>query len=365
MMASPLAKGLFHRAIVQSGSYGFTPIERGRAAASEGGHKHSSTELLVLLHKTDGSAKTEDDARAQVAALSRNETREYLYSKTAEDFFALFDGGGFGMIDLPRYFGDGSVLPASSDIETFSSAANHNQVPTILGTNRDEPAIFMVRDPYWVRNWLGFIPRLRDESAYLRAVHYGAQSWKARGVDELARAMRASGNPNVYTYRFDWDELPSLLGYDLSVALGAAHGLEIAFAFGEFERGMNLGYLYEASENKDELARAMMGYWAEFARSGDPGQGGADFPRWNAFDPNGESHILLDLPVSEIRMDTAQLTMRDVKAQLAADTAIASREERCGLYATNFRFEHFDQQEYDAFGDGGCADLPAQQFQRF
>ena len=33
-------------------------------------------------------------------------------------------------------------------------------------------------------------------------------------------------------YRFDWDEEPTVMFYDLSIALGAAHGLEIAFVFG-------------------------------------------------------------------------------------------------------------------------------------
>ena len=82
----------------------------------------------------------------------------------------------------------------------------------------------MVRAPEHVENWLGFLPRPKDEAAYKRAVYYGAQAWKYRGVDSLANYMSAAGNDNVYAYRFDWDEEPSQLGFDLSVALGAAHG---------------------------------------------------------------------------------------------------------------------------------------------
>ena len=74
----------------------------------------------------------------------------------------------------------------------------------------------------------------------------------------------------VYAYRFDWDEEPSVMGYDLSVALGAAHGLEIAFVFGEFERGLGLKYLYPKSPARDALSSSMMSYWTEFAYSGDP-----------------------------------------------------------------------------------------------
>ena len=56
--------------------------------------------------------------------------------------------------------------------------------------------------------------------------------------------MTASGNPDVFTYRFDWDEEPIQFGFDLSKALGAAHGLEIAFAFNDFSDGLGAGALY-------------------------------------------------------------------------------------------------------------------------
>ena len=62
--------------------------------------------------------------------------------------------------------------------------------------------------------------------------------------------MRRSGNEQVYAYRFDWDEEPSQFGFDLSVALGAAHGLEIAFAFNDFEGGMGLDYIYPHNEGQ-------------------------------------------------------------------------------------------------------------------
>ncbi|GIS18344.1 MAG: hypothetical protein CM15mP120_02600 [Pseudomonadota bacterium] len=99
-------------------------------------------------------------------------------------------------------------LPNSDDRGNLFRSQYHNMVPTILGTNRDEPSLFMVRAPEYVENWLGFLPRLKDEAAYKRAVYYGAQAWKYRGVDSLANYMSAAGNDNVYAYRFDWDEEP-------------------------------------------------------------------------------------------------------------------------------------------------------------
>ena len=60
--------------------------------------------------------------------------------------------------------------------------------------------------------------------------------WKATGADMPAAALRGT-QPDVYVYRFDWDEEPTLLGADLGEMLGAAHGFEIPFVFGHFDLG--------------------------------------------------------------------------------------------------------------------------------
>jgi para-nitrobenzyl esterase len=86
------------------------------------------------------------------------------------------------MIDAPEMFGDGAVLPLESDaVKLFADPTRYNAVPVILGTNRDEPALFMVRDPRWVENRLWIFPRLKDEASYLRHVRYGADSWRIGG----------------------------------------------------------------------------------------------------------------------------------------------------------------------------------------
>lgn len=369
MMASPLAKDLFHRAIVQSGGFEVTELNHARQAQADGGHPNSSKELIAALMVADGTASDKDSARARHDDMPTLALKDYLYSKSVEEMYAVLDGGGFGMVNLPDNFGDGYVLPQLNNEAIFGNADNHNMVPTILGTNRDEPALFMVRDPYWVKNLLGFLPRLKDEDAYLRAVKYGALSWKERGVDRLARLMTAAGNQQVFAYRFDWDELPSIMGYDLSTALGAAHGLEIAFVFGDFEGGMNLGYLYEEAENKDELAQAMMGYWSEFARSGNPSKGNGRTALWQPWGNQGQTALLLDSQPDGIRMMDEEVTLAGIKTMLAADPQVASQAERCTLYANNFRGATFDEQEYASLGTqvggSGCADYPAAEMRRF
>ncbi len=339
MMASPLASGLFHRAIVQSGGFSPTPVSYAQNYQADGGATLSSRELVAKLLIHDGRAADHASAKLRAGDMTGRELKDYLYAKTPAQIFAQLDGGGFGMIPLPDNFADGHVLPDLTTEEIFSDPNNHNMVPTILGTNRDEPSLFMVRAPEHVENWLGFLPRLKDAAAYKRAVYYGAQAWKYRGVDSLANYMRRAGNEHVYAYRFDWDEEPSQMGFDLSVALGAAHGLEIAFVFNDFDGGMGLSYIYPDNEDQYALANSMTSYWTEFAYNGDPAQGrdGAEVP-WLSWESQGKRSIILDTPADRgIFMDDEEVTLEGLRQQLINDQNITNKAERCNLYRTAFR----------------------------
>ncbi len=358
MMASPLATDLLHRAIVQSGGYRHESMASARNFKDEGGHPMSSAELMNRFLIADGSVPDRDAAKRFQNDMNPSSIREYLYSKPVTEFFSEFDGGGFGMYNSPRVLADGHVLPDLPVAEIFGNADNHNAVPVILGTNRDEPAIFMVRSPEYTTNLLGLFPRLKDEEEYLNRVRYGALSWKERGVDSLAQWMRAAGNEHVYAYRFDWDEEPSQFGFDLSKALGAAHGLEIAFAFGEFDGGLGVGYLYPGDEAQMALADSMTSYWSEFAYNGSPGRGrDGQEVEWLAWGTNGKHSIILDSPADQgILMSEGIVTKASIKAELAADAGFSDGTLKCELYATTFRGEDFVQSEYEAL-DPACAGL--------
>jgi para-nitrobenzyl esterase len=224
----------------------------------------------------------------------------------------------------------------------------------------------MVRNPEYVENWLGFLPRLKDEDTYKRIVKYGALAWKQRGVDSLANYMTAAGNTNVYAYRFDWDEEPSQAGFDLSVALGAAHGLEIAFAFDEFDGGLGVSYIYPNDDAQFALADSMTSYWSEFAYSGDPGRGReGKQPEWLAWGANGKRSIILDSPADQgIFMDDEEVTLQSIKAALAEDSGFPDGADKCRIYARNFRGDDFVQSEYAAL-DPACGELDPTELARF
>ncbi len=359
MMASPLAAGLFHRAIVQSGGFNAVSLQEAGDYADQGGHPMSARELVSRLLVQDGTAENLASARTYQDDMGRSALRDYLYDKPPEAFFRILEEGSFGgMIDAPNTFRDGHVLPDLSTEEIFSKAENHNPVPVILGTNRDEVALFLAVSPENTETFLWIFPRLKDEDAYLRRVKYGSLAWKERGVDSLATYMTTAGNPHVYAYRFDWDEEGSILGYDLSKVFGAAHGVEIAFVFGDFENGMSaLGELYAASPGRDALSDAMMSYWTQFAVSGNPGRGrDGNLPPWLAWGTDGQHSLILDTEQDQgIRMTGETVTLDGIKAQLASDPDITDPEERCRLYLLTFRRQGFDREEYNNFGPDGCA----------
>lgn len=366
MLASPLAKGLFHRAIVQSGGFATQPLESARNPVAQGGHRYSSAEIVKQLLVADGTVSAAEAAEQFAEDMSRTELRQYLYGKKPDDFYALFNGSALGMVDLPSNFGDGYVLPDMPTEEIFSDAANYNQMPVILGTNRDEPSLFMFLDTRHIDFFLGVLPRFKDEQGYLQAVKYGALSWKLRGVDSIARAMTASGNSEVFAYRFDWDEEPSRLGFDLSKALGAAHGLEIPFVFDDFEN-THVALIYPDDDAQFALADSISAYWTQFAATGDPGQGqqGSQVP-WLAWGTDGKRSIILDSPADQgVYMDDSEVTLAGIKAMLASDEAFVDETLRCHIYVRNFRGENFVQAEYDNLSSGVCRELDPSQISFF
>ena len=118
------------------------------------------------------------------------------------------------------------------------------------------------------------MPRFVNERTYLAIADARLRMWKATGVDGPLTSLRRS-EPNVFVYRFDWDEEPTVLGADLAKMLGACHGFEIPFVFGHFDLGRAGRMIYDDKNlaGREALAKAMMSYWAAFARDGDPGRG--------------------------------------------------------------------------------------------
>jgi para-nitrobenzyl esterase len=328
LLVSPLARGLFHRAIAQSAGLRTSTVEE-----AEHEHRHSSEELLLALLERDGRAKERGAAQTRAASMTPAEVASYLRGKSSDDILAVAAPGNFGgILDVPVVFRDGTVVPREDPFVLLGQPGRWNEVPVMLGTNRDENKVFLFSDPAVVRRWFGIYPQVRDPLRYQLSAEYTAKMWKATGADEIAMRLRKG----VWVYRFDWDEEPKILGADLATLLGASHSFEIPFVFGHFDLGPEGNRLWTKENEAGRLAlsAAMMSYWAEFARAGDPGSGRrGDLPRWRGWDGNGkdapEFAVLDTAAGGGIRMSSDVLTKARVVAEIEQDARMPTPEAKC------------------------------------
>jgi para-nitrobenzyl esterase len=364
LLVAPEAKGLFHRAIAESGGTSRTSVAEAEnlADAEPPGQPQSSGEILLRLLQRDGAADR-SAAKAKLAGMSDAEIATYLRGKTASEILTVYTPEPAGMIRMPLVFADGSVLPEGPLEERFAREDGWNRVPVMVGTNRDEFRLFLYPDPARIRRVLWIFPRFVNERTYLATADARSRMWKATGADGPAAAFRRS-EPNVFVYRFDWDEEPKVLGADLSKMLGACHGFEIPFVFGHFDLGRGGRIIYNEANRpgREVLAHSMMSYWAAFAKSGDPGRGlDGTLTPWTPWDDSSETApkyiVLATSEGGGLRMANEIETPAKVVAAVDSDSRLATPAERCevlGMLASWSR--GFTKEQYAARGE--CSAYP-------
>jgi para-nitrobenzyl esterase len=362
LLVSPLARGLFQRAISQSGgTWSSTPAEaehyRDDAVP---GDTQSSSEILLRLLPPDPTSADRAAAKAALAARSPGELAAALRIVPQGRLFAAYAAEEGERYDPPRVFREGSVLPEAPFLEALGTPGAYHAVPVLLGSNRDEQKLFTFFDPEQVRRWFGRIPQAKDPLAYQRDSAYRSRAWKVTGVDEPARRLAGAQPGQVFAYRFDWDEEPSTLWSDLGELIGAAHGLEIPFVFGHWQLGSAGKILFDAENmaGREELAAMMMSYWAEFAWRGDPGRGRAGtLPRWTAWQDDGEKYAVLDTPAGGgVRMASESERLADIAAAILADPSFRDEAERCRALARlgEWTMDQPPHEDYAAAANGAC-----------
>src|SRR5262245_43022326 len=341
MLQSPLAAGLFSRAISESGGVSSPTLAQAEnlTTDAEPGVENSSNELLLRLLEKHHGAADRTAASALAASLSPSEIAAFLRERSPGEIFAAYTGSsGMGMLRFPAIFPDGTVMPALSAEQQFTSG-RYNRVPVILGTNRDENKLFMAFDPEYTRLRFRVLPSVRDPVRYDRDAEYQALAWKLNGADDPARWMRAAQGPNVFAYRFDWDELDRFLWVDWSRVIGAAHAIEIPFVFGDFHIPLLRSLFADANlASREQLSHAMMSYWAEFAATGAPGKGrGGDLPLWKPWDesaPESDRFVVFDSESGGgVRMSADAVTGSTLVARIVADPRFTDGAERCAFLA--------------------------------
>ncbi|HVN21942.1 MAG TPA: carboxylesterase/lipase family protein [Dongiaceae bacterium] len=268
-MASPLSKGLFQKAIGESG-----------AAFSRSG-----------LSFDPMSTRTEKDAKLMKDKFGVSSIAE-MRAIPAEKLLQAFappqsPGFDFGP-DIDGYF-----LPES--VSAIFAAGKQNDVAMIAGWNRDEGSFeiaFAQRKPTAesfkataqkdfgdkADEFLKLYPTDTPEHVQRSAQDYAGDKFIALSTWDWIEAQTKTGKQPVYRYRFD---MAPFSNDPNAPRMGAYHSAEIEYVFGQLESKTDV--IWRESDHK--VSDVMQRYWSNFAKTGNPnGAGLPNWPPYNAAD---------------------------------------------------------------------------------
>lgn len=277
IMGMPEARGLYHKAIGQSG---------GNSNTRRQDYAMRATELLLEYAGVGGVE--------ELRALS---WQEVLSAQEKVMGASLLPESIYGPVI------DGVVFPAAPlQAVAKGEAAN---IPLLVGSTRDEGRAWMVDIPILSTPVVTPSVMMTAFPYYRRAVPAGKTSWGASmvyqdtypefalrpnfwslamGTDIMLRiptlrqaeAQLVYQPENVFVYRFDWaPPSPEYPGLDL----GALHGAELGFTSGYPEGWPEI---YGESGIPKGLMDQIMDAWIAFAKTGDPNHGG--MPTWQPYE---------------------------------------------------------------------------------
>jgi para-nitrobenzyl esterase len=287
LLAMPAAKGLFHRAIIESGpSIHVQPRDR-------------ATAMAIELMKEVGLKPTEIEELHDIPVEQLVKAYDDIDNRLDEQGESRLKGGlehhgfiptaGFG--SLPEY----AFEPVAPEV-----SAN---VPPIIGTNHHEWALQFRPDkqiydrtltesqlsdrrnvlagrggPRVMETYARLYPNTRPAVRFILLA-----TARIYRQDSIALAERKAYQKKapVYMYRFDWES-------QRDVKMLAHHGIEVPFVFDNTSRGDQGGQGPKAAALADKISDA----WIAFSRTGNSNV--PRLPHWAAYDPQSRATMLFN-----------------------------------------------------------------------
>lgn len=286
LLTIPAAKGLFHKAISESGG-GRDGVLTGRPIREENAdalYSVSAETIGINFARKHKIESTDEAALAKLRSLSVEE---------------IVDGGQENDSSGVRIY-SGPILDGKLVVETAESAykaGRQARIPLIIGncsaeiggafvsTASSKDALFSLFGELEAEAKAAFDPEGNKEFAEVITKFNTDWVW-GEPARMIARAFVAQRNP-AYMYQFGY--VPVTMRE--RARYGAGHGSEISFVFNTLNA--RWGAPAEATPEEKELARIMNTYWANFAKTGNPN--GKGLPVWPLYNTQKEEILDIEL----------------------------------------------------------------------
>ena len=329
LLASKKAKGLFHKAISQSGYTSSISQKKAYSQSKASSTSNHTSQKIVnkVLEREEIEFRND---------LSNTEIRKILKELDARDFFINYSDRP-SYQEIPLLTNDGIVIPLDGLKKALSIKEHTNIVPTIAGSNKDEVKLWLASAEYFVGLEYSFfgsllgVPRvvLKDEEAFELFNSYRSKAWKLRGVDIPLRSLASAGNNDLYAYRYDWDDHRKWPVANFKKLIGAAHATEIPLLTGNNKLVGDYGFLiYPKGPSKHFLSKNMMKFWTNFAKTGRPGLSSnkQEWTKYNGQDDTESNFMVLDNRKS-LKMDKDQNSFKSLVNNLYYEKNITDLEK--------------------------------------
>ena len=329
LIVAKQAKGLFHKAISQSGyTTSFSKKDAFKQIKKSSTSEHTSWNIVNKIIKDKSLDIIQEDNQAEI--------RKLLKKMPAKDLFRYYS-------ERPSYenlvilTNDGIVIPEIGLTEALSKKEYVNNVPTIAGSNKDEVKLWLASAKYFVDldySFLGSIfgvPKviLNDKDAFNIFNSYRSRAWKIRGVDDPLQSLYISGNEDLYAYRYDWDDHRRFIIADFRELIGAAHATEIPLLTGNNKLVGDYGFLiYPNGPSKRFTSKNIMKFWTNFAKNGKPGisSNGVEWIKYNGKKNLPSNYMILDNR-KNLKMYKDEFSFSSLSKDLYKENALTNLEK--------------------------------------